>query len=117
MNTETDFYWDPNFYGTQGYHKFSILTKMLATDGVMDFVKKYEAFWTLDVVSSYRSKIDPTHLYDAVFILQREKNGCDFYLRDGDLQVKVHQYIPYIDLTVDLKYYVQKDIIFMPSEY
>ena len=45
-----------NFSGTEGYHKFSILSDMVLTDGIKFLCDKLECYWLMDIVSSVQHK-------------------------------------------------------------
>jgi hypothetical protein len=39
--------------GTDHYYRFSILTPLVTTDGVMELALAAECFWLLDVIASH----------------------------------------------------------------
>lgn len=46
-----------NFYGTEDYHKFSILfPNLFLTDGVKFLADNAGAYWLMDIIGSYQPK-------------------------------------------------------------
>jgi len=86
------------------------------TDSVRDFAQDHQAYWILDVVSSYR------HIFNKypflVVYFDVADNHCIFHAReDSDLPDIVTQSIEYTDLTVSLKLYLVDGVLMFPSDY
>lgn len=123
---DAKYYEDYSFYGTDQYHKVT-LGKLLATDGAKDCFEKNKCFWIADVISSYLDKLkkrEDTFFVARVF--KHQDDTADFYIDDGDENIVVHQKIPYSDLKVNVKMYVQPSslpgvgdcfVALMPTEY
>jgi len=45
-----------NFTGTENYHRFSILSKMVLTDGMKFLCDSCESYWLMDIVSSVQQE-------------------------------------------------------------
>ncbi len=114
-----EYFTAPQFSGTVGYHKVSLIG-LIGTDGCVHAFKTLEAFWVGDIIASYIPKMRKTG--DTFFVARVvAKDGkADFFLDDGNGVVLVHQRIPYTDIKENLKLYVgkqEKDFIaFLPSE-
>jgi hypothetical protein len=46
-----------NFTGTEAYHKFSILSNMVLTDGMKFVCDAQQSYWLMDIVSSVQDNI------------------------------------------------------------
>jgi hypothetical protein len=118
------------FYGTEQYHRFSILFKNhVMTDGVKWLCESASCFWILDAIASHHASCmkDPKGmLQDAQFwTLKLNKTGRGAKLiceRDtGD--VYLTQKIPYTDFPLpEIKLYCNRAdenlwCLLLPSEY
>lgn len=118
------------FYGTQEWHRWSILfPKMLLTDGAKYLADKCEAYWFMDLIASYqRTALKDKSLQDIQFwTLRKNPKGSRYAAtliceRDtGDIAIK--QEIEFTDFPLDeIKLYVQPMgdglyTILLPSEY
>ena len=45
-----------NFTGTENYHRFSILTPMVLTDGMKFLCDSCESYWLMDIVASVQQE-------------------------------------------------------------
>ena len=73
------------FYGTEKYHRLTILPSLVATDGVAWLCKNAECFWLMDVVASYQKRAmkDPM-LQDMQFWTMTVKDGMGKVICERD---------------------------------
>lgn len=45
-----------HFTGTEGYHRFSILSKMVLTDGMKYICDSCQSYWLMDIVASVQQE-------------------------------------------------------------
>ena len=45
-----------NFTGTEQLHRFSVISRLVITDGVKYLCEKAGAYWLMDIIASYQSK-------------------------------------------------------------
>jgi hypothetical protein len=107
-------YFESASFGTESYweHPFGLIY----TDSVREFAQDKQAYWVLDVVSSYR------HIFNKypflVVFFDVADNHCTFHAReDSDKPDIVNQFIEYTDLTVSLKLYLVDEVLMFPSDY
>ena len=114
-----------NFSGTESYHKFSILSNMVLTDGMNFLCQNTESFWLMDIVSSVQ------HLKKIVdnkeFIVWRIKlneNDKGFVVeayRDSPFNqanLLYQQFGGYYDFPISyLEFYQCENVILLKSEY
>jgi hypothetical protein len=107
-------------YGTNGYHKFSILSPLQMTDGVKYLADKAGAFWLLDIIASHQPKAmqDPM-LADMQFWTLKVKDGAGVVTCERDTDdVAITQEVDFTDFPLDeIKLYVTNGVILLPSEY
>jgi len=107
-------YFDPCYFGTDTYWKHPY--GLLYTDSVKDFCSEKAAYWTLDVVASYR------HVFSGyeflVLWFDVDENRCSFYAReDTNKPDVIRQEIEYTDMPVSIKLYLCDGILMFPSDY
>jgi hypothetical protein len=116
-----------NFYGTEQYHKFSMLfSKHLITDGVKYLANTAECYWLLDIICSYHRKCmnDPKRMlqdFQVWTLTVKDGKGKVICERDtGDVAIK--QIIESTNFPLsEIKLYVMPRgdgsyIILLPSE-
>ncbi len=106
--------------GTEEYHRFSALSKLVMTDGVKDFCDLCQCFWLLDVIMSYQhTKILREKGEFQVWRIWKTGDttatvSCD----DGNENILITQKIEYTDFPLQsFKLYCSNGVIFLPSEY
>ena len=113
------------FSGTNEHHKFSILSRLVVTDGVKWLADNAECYWLLDAIASWQ----PVCQKDAmlrefqVWTLTTEQRSelnrrghlkCE---RDTGDKKPIKQEIEYTDFPLDeIKLYVENGVILLPSE-
>lgn len=110
--------------GTEAYYRSTIFTGsyLLHTSGVQEMCGELSCFWVMDCIASYLNKISKSQEYFFVIhvIKELETDGCYFLIDDLNKNI-VKQKIPYTDLPINLKLYLQCDngkwVTMMPSEY
>ena len=118
------------FYGTEQYHRFSILFKNhVITDGVKWLCDECQSFWLLDIIASYHSKCmkDPKGmLQDAQFwtlTLNKTGRGAKVICERDTGDVVITQNIEYTDFPLpEIKLYCNRAdenlwVILLVSEY
>lgn len=104
-----------NYTGTEEYFKH--LFGLKYTDGVQAVAEKYKAYWLVDAVASYQSKMkkEPFQLW----VMTTDNNkGILTMKTDSDQPVMVSQEIPFTDFpSGELKLYLCDGVLMLPSEY
>lgn len=104
------------FTGTLQYHKLTVFN-LLATDGVAFFVDKAEAFWLIDDIACIKN----INLEKESFIVVKaisKNNKARVIYEDGNYN-KLHKMdYDYTDLPEGRwKFFIQNNVIMLPSEY
>lgn len=107
-------YYDPMSYGTEVVWKHPL--GLIYTDGVRLFAMEHQAYWTLDVVASYLTRL---RQFDFLVIYFDVDDGkCCFHAReDSDLPDVIIQHIPFTDLNVSIRFYLIDGMLMFHSEY
>jgi hypothetical protein len=104
------------FNGTENYYKY--LSGLKLTDGVKYLAEKAGAYWLMDIIAGYQSK-----LKDQPFQIWRihlkEGNTADVSCRpDSDQPAIVTQHIPYTDFPIhEYELYCIDGVILLKGEY
>ena len=117
------YYEDAQAYCTEQWHRVSPF--LIVTDGVLNALKKHSCFWVADVIGSYGKELEKLNQDFVVALVHVENEKADVILEDGNDNVIFRQSIPFTDLTVNLRFYVQLNqvgeklewIACLPSEY
>ena len=109
------------FTGTEQYHRFSIISKLVITDGVKYLCDKANCYWLMDIISSYQSTCNKDEMLRDMQFWTVKKTGKNTAVviceRDTD-DVALTQDIPLTDFPLDtIKLYCQNGVILLPSEY
>ena len=110
----------PNFYGTQNYHRWSILFKtMVLSDGAHFIAEECGAYWLMDAIGSYLPKYRAEGFAEAT--LKVKKGKATLVIDDGNGKKLATQKIEFTDFPLDeIKFYVVRGeqwVIMLPSEY
>ena len=114
------------FYGTESYHKFSILFKdLVLTDGAKYLAEKAGAFWLMDIIGSYQPKClkDPMLRDFQIWTLKVEGTKAVVTCERDTNDVAFKQDIPHTDFPLNsIKLYVMPLyenfwVVMLPSEY
>jgi hypothetical protein len=114
------------FYGTESYHKFSILFKNLVlTDGTKYLAEKADALWLMDIIGSYQPKClkDPMLRDFQLWTLKVEESKAVVTCERDNNNVAFKQNIPYTNFPLNsIKLYVMPlsattYVIMLPTEY
>jgi len=115
--------------GSDNYTRLSPFVRdLIGTSGVIHMAEELVAHWFTDIVASYMTAIkrinarDPEQSFFVARISLLEDSKALFTLDDGnEAEVLIKQEIPYTDLKMNLKTYLQFDgqywFLMMPSEY
>jgi len=106
-------------YGSEQYHKFSVLSPLKITDGVKYLCDKAGAYWLLDIIASYQPQCmkDEMLRYYQIWKLNiKDGEGRVTCERDtGDIAIT--QPISYTDFPLDfIKLICTNGVILLPSE-
>ena len=110
-----------NFYGTEEYHRLSLIP-IVATDGVKYFADKGKACWAVDeVLMMYKELVLKGKISNGdfvVFKIKSKNNKASIKAEDGDGGKLKSKNIQYTDLEEgEYKFYVLDEVILLPSEY
>jgi len=117
------FYSNPEFFGTEQYHRGSFMPRLLHTDGVDYLVKTHGGYWLLDMVASYLHKVKDF----SVVTFVKDGDGGVFRIStdmDGDkfIDVVAEQKVDFTDMPCNVKLYLSmadetRCVLMLPSEY
>ena len=108
------------FTGTQAYHRFSIISKLVMTDGVKYLCEKAGCYWLMDLIASYQQKcMRDSMLRDIQFWTLKVNDSTGVVTCDRDTDdTAFKQNIPYTDFPLnEIKLYCTNGVILLPSEY
>ena len=105
------------FYGTSAYHRSSMFSPMVHTDGVESFCKQASAYWFLDVCST---EIHP--LLDREFFLSIKlivvNDHAQIVVTDGDDNPMLLKEIEYTDCPQGIyEFFLTDNVLMLTSEY
>ncbi len=107
------------FTGTNEYHRFSILSSLVLTDGVKCLCEQASSYWLMDVIASYQSKCNKDEMLKDFQLWTLKVNGSQGVVtceRDTN-DVAIRQVIPYTDFPLkEIKLYCENGVICLPSE-
>ena len=108
------------FTGTTEYHKFSVISKLVITDGVKYLCDSAGCYWLMDIIASYQPKCNKDEMLRdfQLWILKckdsKWKVGC---YRDTDDEA-FNQPIEHTDFPLpEIKLYCINGVILLTSEY
>ena len=104
------------FMGTEEHHRFSPLTKLVCTDGVMYLAENAGCFWLLDILASVQSmdKIRREDMQVLIF----NTGELTVRIEDGNKNVLYTQDIGFTDFPLDeITLWVMNNVVLLPSEY
>ena len=107
------------FIGTEEWHKFSPLSKLLLTDGAKYLADVCGAFWFMDIIASIQKNPNVAKQDMQVCKLVKNKtgNGAMFIAEDGNDNVLYKQEIPFTDCPLaEMVVWVMNGVILLPSE-
>lgn len=107
------------FTGSEAYHRFSPLSKLVITDGVKYLCDTVGAYWLMDVISSYQKdcmKDEMLKEFQLWTLRTNNKSGIVTCERDTN-DVAFSQTIKYTDFPLpEIKLYCSNGVILLPSE-
>ncbi len=110
-----------SFTGTEAYHRFSLITRLLCTDGAIAVAHACGAFWLLDIIASYQPKLKKAgqdEFQSWNLNLNPSGSGAVVTCTDGNENVLITQKIPFTDFPyASLNLFVEDGIILLPSEH
>lgn len=114
-----EYYENHEFTGTEQYHYAGIFRKVIATDGAIDTLQKFECFWLHDLVAPEIMKFQDQENFITVLA---HPEDLKVILDDGNGNVLWKKKLDYTDLKRDLKFFVVYNgngqwVMMLPSEY
>ena len=104
------------FHGTDGYHKFNLFTKLVATDGVIYLAKEAGCFWLLDILVSVQSM--PNIKKQEMQVLLFDLKDKVVRIEDGNKNVLYTQKISATDFPLnEIEIWVENGVVLLPSEH
>ena len=111
----------PNFYGTENYHRWSILFRnFVLTDGAKYIAEACGAYWLMDAIASHLISYRDEGFVVAKFA--EYGSAWKLQLEDGDDRILARQTIEFTDFPLDeiTLYVIKQDdlwVVLLPSEY
>ena len=109
-----------HFTGTESYHRFSIISRLVLTDGVKYLCDKAGAYWLMDIIASYQQKCQKDEMlreFQIWTLTVEDRSGKVICERDTN-DIAIKQDIPYTDFPMpSVKLYCINGVILLPSEY
>ena len=106
-------YYDPRYNGTWNYYRHPL--GLLYTDSVRDFAQSHHAYWVIDVVASYLPDLNQFPFLILCFDV--DGCSCSFYAKeDSGMPDVVRQDIPYTDLGLNIKLYLEDSLLMFPTD-
>ena len=114
METQIDL---SGFHGTSAYHRSSMFSPMVHTDGVESFASQAHAYWFLDVVST---EIYP--LLEREFFLSIKlvvvNDSAQITVTDGDENQMLTKKIEFTDCPQgSYEFFLTDNVLMLTSEY
>lgn len=112
-----------NFYGTEGYHRWSILyPRFVLTDGAQYLAANCGAFWLMDLIGSYQRRLLGRGEFFQTWRLTVKGRSAVATCDDGNGRKLASQKIGYTDFPLgEIKLYAVFDgstlVIMLPTEY
>jgi hypothetical protein len=107
-------------YGTEGYHRFSILSRLVLTDGAKYLADECQAYWLMEAIASHQKTcMKDEMLVDMQFWTLKVEDGSGVLTCERDTDdIAITQNIPSTNFPLDeVKLYVTNEVILLPSEY
>ena len=106
------------FSGTQGYHKCTLSSRYVCTDGVLHLIEFAKCFWLTDAIASYQRE-ESMQFWKLTI---KEKKAVLVMQEDSDQPILVEQKFTYTDLPDgEINVWVGKQdnlyVMMLPSEY
>ena len=110
----------PNFYGTEAYHKGTMVPNFVLTDGAKYIADACGAYWLMDAIVSYAPRYREEGF--AVARLDVPNSRGSLIIEDGNGGVLAEKEISFTDFPLDniVLYAVQSGdqwVIMLPSEH
>jgi hypothetical protein len=104
------------FSGTECYHRLTLLP-LKATDGVAYVAESCQAFWLIDLVASHWLKLKQREPFLSV-VGKKTGDSMRVVITDGNDKKLAVQIVGYTDFPLNwIEFYVDGDVIMLPSEY
>lgn len=114
------FYEDPQAIGTTQYHRVSLGTLMVVTDGILEMFNKLQCFWVGDIIASYIPKLKKLDCFFSVKVFVNDSKA-HIQFTDGNEKPIIAQEIPYTDLKENLHMFLENGgshfVLLLPSEH
>jgi hypothetical protein len=114
-----------NFYGTEGYHRYSpMFPHVILTDGAKFLAEEAGAYWLMDMISSYLPSVPKAENFVVALLIVSPSCRAHFTLQDDIPARRIYgdQAITHTDFMLDsIKLYVCRAggdwVVMLPSEY
>lgn len=104
------------YTGSEQYHKLSAFAKFICTDGVKYVAETADAYWLVDAIASYQSKLKNTPFQHWKLTLKGA--GCVLTCDNGnDSKAIITQKISYTDFPQDIEMYLTDNVLLLTGEY
>jgi hypothetical protein len=114
MDTQVDL---SGFYGTTAYHKSSMFSPLVHTDGVESFASQAHAYWFLDIASTEIFELTKKEYFLSIE-LNVTDTGAVITVTDGDENPMLTKVIEYTDCPVgSYKFFLCDGVLMLTSEY
>jgi len=84
------------FHGTSAYHKYSMLSKSVLTDGTKFLADKARMYWFFDLIDSYSEACKGEDFLSSRLIVH-DNGEADAIITDGNDQVLAAQRVSFTD--------------------
>jgi hypothetical protein len=109
------------FTGTEQYHRYSIISKLVLTDGAKYLADKAGAYWLMDIISSYQPQCQKDEMlrdFQLWTLNVNEDNSATIKCERDTNDVAITQDIPFTDFPLkEIKLYCINNVILLTSEY
>ena len=110
------------FTGTEAYHKWSVMSPSVLTDGAKYVATELGAFWLFDIIASHIEHGTMPKLNMYFSELTVSDDGAKLQIEDGDGKVLAQQEISFTDFPLEsIRIWSQWDgnmwVHHLPSEY
>lgn len=106
------------FIGTTAYHKSSLFSKMVHTDGVESFCNQAHAYWFLDICSTeiFEYQLRGEHFLSIKLVVVN--GSAQIFVTDGDDNPVMKKDIEFTDCPQGLyEFFLMDNVLMLTSEY
>lgn len=105
------------FTGTQAYHRSSIFSNLVHTDGVQSFCEQASAFWFLDIASTEIQELLDREYFLGIKLIVIDSQA-QIQVTDGDENEMLVKDIAYTDCPHGVyEFFMTDNVLMLTSEY